>query len=426
MDTHWAKTMPRCLTYRLAVRSTSGSLFRSQKIRVSGKICLEQRRYVLSDAVAGRMKEMVEQHAAIIDAMQQGVSNPSMKEISRLGPVAKLHEELCSMEEEEASIRDLMDDAIEGADTEIEQECEQELKQLSESRARLEERITEAMLPRDEDDYGVGAILEVRAGTGGDEAGLFASELLAAYTKMAKTQRWKCEILSETRSDLGGVKEAALSIGGSRAFSSGFDDGDANFGPYGFFKYESGVHRVQRIPVNDVRIHTSACSVVVLPLPTEDANGGGLLPTSELRIDTYRASGAGGQHVNTTDSAVRVTHIPTGVTASIQDERSQHKNKDKALKLVAARVHAKRRAQAVEERSAARRSLMGGGDRSERIRTYNFPQDRVTDHRCKHSEHGIQRLLQGGEDEALVVAFSPLLRAMARDELIQELEQGQS
>ena len=185
---------------------------------------------------------------------------------------------------------------------------------------------------------------------------------------------------------------------------------------------KSGVHRVQRVPVNDTRIHTSACSIAVLPLKQENGKSDELLPMSELKIDTMRSSGAGGQHVNTTNSAVRITHIPTGITASIQDERSQHKNKAKALKLISARVRDKEKEEERRINGEARSTLLGGGDRSERIRTYNFPQDRVTDHRCKHTTHGISKLLDAGSKDGIVTTFYPFLQNMVYDEQIAALE----
>lgn len=185
----------------------------------------------------------------------------------------------------------------------------------------------------------------------------------------------------------------------------------------------SGVHRVQRVPVNDTRIHTSACSVAVLPLKQDDGKSGELLPMSELKIDVMRSSGAGGQHVNTTNSAVRITHIATGITASIQDERSQHKNKAKAMKLISARVRDKEREEERKKHGEARNSLLGGGDRSERIRTYNYPQDRVTDHRCKHTTYGISKLLDAGSDDGLVATFYPSLQNMVYDEQIATLQE---
>lgn len=314
-----------------------------------------------------------------------------------------------------------------------------ELERIQSSRKRLEKKVRIAILPRDENDYQSDAIVEIRAGTGGDEATLFASELRQAYEKTARAMNWECEPLSESTTDLGGIKEAVLSISGRSsagapvhfAAEKGDDDNDdhdhdetvvANLGPYGLFKYESGVHRVQRVPVNDTRIHTSACSIAVLPLKQDDGKSGQLLPMSELKIDTMRSSGAGGQHVNTTNSAVRITHIPTGITANIQDERSQHKNKAKALKLITARVRDKERDEEQRKNGEARSTLLGGGDRSERIRTYNYPQDRVSDHRCKHTTHGIAKLLDAGSEDGLVATFYPFLQNMVHDEQIAALE----
>jgi peptide chain release factor 1 len=368
-----------------------------------------QCRCILSAAVQKRVEAIVTQHDDIMARLSEGGNTSSMgKELSSLAPVARLQEKLTLLNDEETSMKELLEDAISLEDKDLETECQEELKKIEESRAVLEKRVIESVLPKDEDDAEA-AILEVRAGTGGDEAALFAGDLLDAYSKSAKSQGWKVETLSVTKTDLGGIKEGSVSISGGGG-SYGYDDSDDN------------VDRVQRVPVNDVRIHTSACSVAVLPSPS-DERADNLLPMSELRIDTMRASGAGGQHVNTTDSAVRITHLPTGITASIQDERSQHKNKAKALKLIAARVMALRRADEARERGDARNSLMGGGDRSERIRTYNFPQDRVTDHRCKESEHGITRLLGGSSEDGLVVTFAPIMRAMSRDEALRQLEE---
>ena len=389
---------------------------------------LPQIRCILSVAVLKRVNAMVTKHDDIMQRLSEGEAATSLgKELSALAPVARLYENLASLDEQDVSMKELLEDAISIKDKDMEDECQGELQIIEESRSRIEKRVIDAILPKDEDDVEA-AILEIRAGTGGDEAGLFAGEILDAYSKSAKGRGWKVEVLHETKTDIGGIKEASLSIsggGGSHGYNNDEDDGAADvmagLGPYGFFKFESGVHRVQRVPVNDVRIHTSACSVAVLPSPS-DSRSDELLPMSELRIETMRASGAGGQHVNTTDSAVRITHIPTGITASIQDERSQHKNKAKALKLIGARVMDKQREADARERGDARNSLMGGGDRSERIRTYNYPQDRVTDHRCKISEHGIVRLLGGGSGDGLVITFAPIMRGMSRDELLKQLE----
>lgn len=375
------------------------------------------------ETIVSRHKELLE----LIDkSPEDGFTHG--KELSTLALVVSLTEKLEALNEEEESIRELLQEAAK--DQEMQRECTQELERISEARAKLEKKTRSALIPRDEDDYESNAIVEIRAGTGGDEATLFAAELRDAYEKTAKAMNWEHDVMSESRTDLGGIKETLLSVssrGGGIAYSSTDDEDDdedfkTSLGPYGLFKYESGVHRVQRVPVNDTRIHTSACSVAVLPLIKDESSLGQLLPMSELKIETMRASGAGGQHVNTTDSAVRVTHIPTGISASIQDERSQHKNKDKALKLVAARVKEAERAEEERKRGATRSSLLGGGDRSERIRTYNFPQDRVTDHRCKETTHGIAKLLDGGADDGLVATFYPYLRDMFQEEQLNEIE----
>ncbi len=354
------------------------------------------------------------------------------KELASLSRLVALHAKKAALEEEEFSIHSLERES-EG-DEDMVSECHSELERITSSMIKLERKIRNAILPKDEDDYQSNAIVEIRAGTGGDEATLFASELRETYQKTAKAMRWECEVMCESRTELGGIKETVLSISGRGAgevFYALEEEDNSNedtdlsaIGPYGLFKYESGVHRVQRVPINDTRIHTSACSVAVLPLLEDERNSDELLPMSDLKIETMRSSGAGGQHVNTTESAVRITHIPTGITASIQDERSQHKNKEKALKLIAARVRDLQREEEERKLGEARNSLMGGGDRSERIRTYNYPQDRVTDHRCKHTTHGISKLLDGSSDDGLVVTFYPILQGMAREEQIAALEKG--
>jgi peptide chain release factor 1 len=390
-----------------------------------------QRRGILSDAIQNRVAALCQRHDEINALMNSGEGSSLGKEFGMLIPVARLRDRLEAFDEEEKSFKDLLDEALTTADRQLELECTEELRQLEERRAQVEKRVLDAILPKDEDDYGSDCIIEIRAGIGGDEAALFSSEILEAYANSAKVLGFKLEILDQTKTELGGVKEASFvvsSSGTSRFYGDDADDDSstnllAGFGPYGFFKFESGVHRVQRVPVNDVKLQTSACSVAVLPSEPEDSSKGELLPSSELKIETMRSQGAGGQSVNTTDSAVRITHIPTGITAAIQDERSQHKNKDKALKLIAARVRDHYRGAAMMARGEERKSLMGGGDRSERIRTYNYPQDRVTDHRCKHSESGIVKLFQGTSADNLVGAFAPLMRVMHRDELIREMEE---
>ncbi|GAX12067.1 peptide chain release factor 1 [Fistulifera solaris] len=389
---------------------------------------------MISAAVEGRLQSMKSRHDEIMEEMKSaGHTSPAIgKELSKLMPVVNLMEKWEALVAEEASLRDLLAELKED-EIEMKSECLEELDLIHQKQAMLTELMMDAAIPQDEDESDSDAIVEVRAGTGGDEASLFAAELVACYINAAKLLSWKVEVLSESRTDIGGLREASLSIvaGNGPPYRLArksddevpLDDGSETFftslGPYGTFKFESGVHRVQRVPVNDSRIHTSACSVAVLPSLPDDSKETDLLPMSELKIETMRASGAGGQHVNTTDSAVRITHLPTKITASIQDERSQHKNKEKALRLVAARVRDFRKSTEEKARGETRSSLMGGGDRSERIRTYNFPQDRVTDHRSKESHFGINALLN--TEANIVLAFLPLLHKLHREEKIERL-----
>jgi peptide chain release factor 1 len=241
-----------------------------------------------------------------------------------------------------------------------------------------------ALLPRDPDDDR-NAFLEIRAGTGGDESALFAADLARMYLRHAERKGWRTELMSETASDLGGYKEVVIRVEGEQV--------------HGKLKFESGGHRVQRIPVTETqgRIHTSACTVAVLPEADEAADIE--LNPADLRIDTFRASGAGGQHVNKTDSAIRVTHLPTGLVAECQDDRSQHRNKAKALAVLAARLRDKDRTERAAKEAATRKGLIGSGDRSDRIRTYNFPQGRMTDHRINLTLYRLQAILDGDLDE---------------------------
>ncbi len=240
------------------------------------------------------------------------------------------------------------------------------------------------MLPRDPDDDR-DVFLEIRAGTGGDESALFAGDLLRMYLRFAERQRWQTELMSESVSDLGGYREVILRIAGDRVYAR--------------LKFESGGHRVQRVPETEAqgRIHTSACTVAVMPEADEEAEA--QIAPEELRIDVFRASGAGGQHVNRTESAVRITHLPTGIVVECQDDRSQHRNRDKAMKVLAARLKDRRQREAQAREAAQRKSLVGSGDRSERIRTYNFPQGRVTDHRINLTLYKLERVMDGELDE---------------------------
>ena len=262
----------------------------------------------------------------------------------------------------------------------------EDLKAARAEMERLEAELQKALLPRDPNDER-NIFLEIRAGTGGDESALFAGDLFRMYTRYAERQRWQVEIISESHSELGGYKEVIVKIAGQGAYSR--------------LKFESGGHRVQRVPETEAqgRIHTSACTVAVLP--EADKIDDVVLNPAELRIDTFRASGAGGQHVNKTDSAIRVTHLPTGIVVECQDNRSQHKNRERALSILAARIKDKQEKEQAAKTASTRKSLIGSGDRSERIRTYNFPQGRVTDHRINLTLYKIERIMDGELDDIL-------------------------
>jgi peptide chain release factor 1 len=276
-------------------------------------------------------------------------------------------------------------------DPEVKAMAHEEETRSLERLARLEQQLGILLVPRDPDDEH-NIFLEIRAGTGGDEAGLFAGDLLRMYTRYAEQQKWRIEILSQSPAEHGGYKEVVARIVGHGAYSK--------------LKFESGTHRVQRVPETESqgRIHTSACTVAILP--ERDAIDEVNIQPSDLRIDTFRASGAGGQHVNTTDSAIRITHLPTGIVVECQDERSQHKNKARALSLLQARILEQERDRQEQEQAASRKLQVGSGDRSQRIRTYNFPQGRVTDHRINLTLYKLDDVLAGG----LEAVIDPLLQ----------------
>ena len=269
---------------------------------------------------------------------------------------------------------------LQDPDPEVQAMAQDELAHGSAGMATLEAQLQRMLLPKDPDDVR-NAFLEIRAGTGGDESALFAGDLLRLYTRYCASQQWRVEVISESASELGGYKEVVIRIEGA--------------GVYGALKFESGGHRVQRVPATETqgRIHTSACTVAVLAEPDE-AQAIQINP-SELRIDTFRASGAGGQHINKTDSAVRITHLPTGIVAECQDGRSQHSNKAQALRVLTARIQEKDRAERAAKDAAERKSLIGSGDRSDRIRTYNFPQGRFTDHRINLTLYKLLAIMEG-------------------------------
>ena len=288
-------------------------------------------------------------------------------------------------------------------DPEMKNFAQEEIQQAKAKQEKLAQQLQTQLLPKDEsDDKNV--FVEVRAGTGGDEAALFAGDLVRMYTRYAERNGWRVEDVSVHDSELGGFKEAIIKIEG--------------YGAYSRLKFESGGHRVQRVPVTESqgRIHTSACTVAVMPEADELSNI--TLNPADLRIDTFRASGAGGQHINKTDSAIRVTHLPTGMVVECQDDRSQHKNKAQALSVLAARLNDKQRQERHAKEAAERKSLIGSGDRSERIRTYNYPQGRVTDHRINLTLHKLDFIMDGDLNEltsALITEHQAELLAQLSD-----------
>jgi peptide chain release factor 1 len=303
------------------------------------------------------------------------------KEYAELEPVAAAAGEVRRLREEAASLTEMSRDG----DPELRAMASEELRENEAALEKAEHALALSLLPRDAADERA-AMLEIRAGTGGDEAGLFAGDLLRMYTRYAERQGWKVEMISASTSEAGGYKEVVASVAGKGVFAK--------------LKFESGVHRVQRVPVTESggRIHTSAATVAVLPEAEEvDIE----IRNEDLRVDIYRSSGAGGQHVNTTDSAIRLTHIPTGLVVIQQDQRSQHKNRDKAMQVLRTRLYELERERLASERSGARKSMVGSGDRSERIRTYNFPQGRVTDHRINLTLHRLPEILEGEMDEMI-------------------------
>ncbi len=315
------------------------------------------------------------------------------RDYAELEPVAKAAAEVAAMRAELNSLK-----GLDEADPEMRAMVADDVSRLSAELPLAEHRLAIAMLPRDSADARP-AMLEIRAGTGGDEAALFAADLFRMYEKFAAERGWKVEVLSVNASDIGGYKEIVANVAGTGVFAA--------------LKFESGVHRVQRVPVTESggRIHTSAATVAVLPEPDEvDVQ----IDPGDIKIDIYRASGAGGQHVNTTDSAVRLTHLPTGLVVIQQDQRSQHKNKDKAMQVLRTRLYDLRRAEAHGAEAEARKAMVGSGDRSERIRTYNFPQGRVTDHRIGLTLHRLPEILEGP-------GLGELVDALAAEDQAQRL-----
>jgi peptide chain release factor 1 len=316
------------------------------------------------------------------------------KEYAELEPIINSYSKYQQLEKEIAESKALLEDD----DPEITQMVKQELESLQADLAQESLNLQTLLLPNDPHDNS-NVYVEIRAGTGGDEAAIFVGDLVKMYLRFADKRGWKCEIISSRESDHGGYKEAIIKINGNQV--------------YYFLKFESGAHRVQRVPETESqgRVHTSACTVAVLPeiSAIEEIQ----ISKDELRIDTFRASGAGGQHVNKTDSAIRITHIPSGIVVECQEERSQHKNKAKAMSYLQAKLLSSQQEKQAQEQSAERKSLVGSGDRSERIRTYNYPQSRVTDHRINLTLYKLDEIMQGDLD----AVAEPLVREHQLDQL---------
>jgi len=306
------------------------------------------------------------------------------KEYAEIEPVAKAAGEVRRLRAELSTLSHMAED--DAADGELKAMAREEIEEIRLALPQAERSLALSLLPRDAADERA-AMLEIRAGTGGDEASLFAGDLFRMYQRYAEGQGWRVELISASTSEAGGFKEVVASVEGKGVFAR--------------LKFESGVHRVQRVPVTESggRIHTSAATVAVLP-EAEDVDVQ-IDEARDLRIDVYRSSGPGGQSVNTTDSAVRITHLPTGLVVIQQDEKSQHKNKAKALKVLRTRLYEAERERLAAERSGTRKAMVGSGDRSERIRTYNFPQGRVTDHRINLTLHRLPEILEGDMDELI-------------------------
>jgi peptide chain release factor 1 len=314
------------------------------------------------------------------------------REFAQLEPVVACYRDYRTAEAEADGARDML------ADPEMAELAEEALRDARERQAELEPRLQHLLLPSDPNDAR-NVYLEIRAGTGGAEAALFAADLLRMYLRYAETRRWRTEIVSASEGEAGGYKEVVTRISGQ--------------GVYSRLKFEAGAHRVQRVPETESqgRIHTSACTVAVLP-EAEEIDAIELNPV-ELRIDTYRSSGAGGQHVNTTDSAVRITHLPTGIVVECQDERSQHKNKARAMSLLQAKLLSSLQAARQQAQAADRKLQVGSGDRSERIRTYNFPQNRLTDHRVNLTLYKLDEVMDGALDQVV----DPLIQEYQAEQL---------
>lgn len=319
---------------------------------------------------------------------------------AELEPIVEAYQQFCEMQDKLDGARQMLEAE---SDPELRELAEMEIAELEPEIEKFSSELKMLLIPKDEDDK-KNTIIEIRAGTGGEEAALFAADLYRMYSRYAERQGWKCELMSMSETGIGGIKEVVISVQGTGAF--------------GKLKFESGVHRVQRVPLTEAsgRVHTSAATVAVLP-EAEDVDVS--IDENDLRIDVFRSSGPGGQSVNTTDSAVRVTHVPTGIVISCQDEKSQHKNKAKALRILKARLFDNVRMQRDKDRADSRRSQVGSGDRSERIRTYNFPQQRLTDHRVGLTVYRLNEIIDGDIEEIIAALIeADNLRKLAEEQVI--------
>jgi len=335
-----------------------------------------------------KLKSIVSQHNELAELMSQP---DAMKDMKTFTKIAREHSRLTELVEEAKNYIEIYgqiqedEEILNGDDAELKELVKDEIGDLKDSLAAREKKLKILLIPKNPDDN-KNTILEIRSGTGGDEAALFAGNLYRMYLRYAERQGWKAEVLTMNDNEGGGIKEAIVTLSGD--------------GAYGLLKFESGVHRVQRIPETESsgRIHTSAATVAVLP-EVEDVDVE--INESDLKIDTYRASGAGGQHVNKTESAIRITHNPTGLVVTCQDESSQHKNRDKAMKVLRSRLYEIKIEKQHKERAVARKSMVSTGDRSAKIRTYNFPQGRVTDHRINLTLYKLNEIMDGDLTEVI-------------------------
>lgn len=342
------------------------------------------------------LQDRFEELTALLGDAEVIANQPQFRAYSReyaeVEPVVQAYRQLCKVQDDLAGAQALLKDS----DPDLRAMAEEEVEQAKASLEELEDHLQRMLLPRDPND-GRNVYLEIRAGTGGDEAAIFSGDLFRMYSRYAERQGWRVEILSASEGEHGGFKEVISRVEGENVYAK--------------LKFESGAHRVQRVPETESqgRIHTSACTVAVLPEPDEQAAIE--INPADLRVDTYRSSGAGGQHVNTTDSAIRITHIPTGTVVECQEERSQHKNRAKAMAWLAAKLKDQQEAAAHKEISDTRKLLVGSGDRSERIRTYNFPQGRVTDHRINLTLYSLSEVMAGSVEAVI----EPLLAEYQAD-----------